>query len=622
GGDGGQVSNLLAVYMVGSDLESDNGYASTDIFEILEVAPQNRTAVEIVLAYGGSDLDGWRGMTIADLSDLETDAGDGIIGNEGLYRRAYKSANMGTQKSLDTFLSYLRENYESERYILVFWDHGDAYRGVCFDENHRYDRLELPELSKSLEKSGLHFDLIGFDACLMANLEIAKSISSSADYMLASETIEPTHGWDYVSFVSYLVENPQVSTPKLGQEIIDSYLDNPEHLRPRTLSLLDLSRTETVLDSFDSLVEAMDSRLLIPKSYCGLGASFTKARKFGVEPKENSEISMDLKSFALQVGEEAPELSGKAKTLLEALDSFVVYARYDLGEAGAYGVSLYSPHAGEKAFRGYNPDTLSETWSGFLGNYLERTCADLLDPTISKTGHSFVVEDNSGLAAVRQVYLSTACKGGPAAGGPIFEVLPAEGRAPLPLPEEKGLEGGPSFVLLGNRPAEKNESGYYSLPAWDGKWIYLRDRNTGSYALMSSIYKGKCEEGKLIFFISEVRLLRDGLSRPCLVHLCLDPVNGTVGAYLNPYEFLQNGELLFSREVLKLEEGDVLSTYAVLYGDNSNPQNWVELGKILVGGGTEYVFDYLPPGTYYSALYAEDYHVNFNMTEPEKLVIE
>jgi len=35
----------------------------------------------------------------------------------------------------------------------------------------------------------------------MANLELAKSIAPSADYLLASETIEPTHGWDYVSFI-------------------------------------------------------------------------------------------------------------------------------------------------------------------------------------------------------------------------------------------------------------------------------------------------------------------------------------------------------------------------------------------------------------------------------------
>ncbi|MDD2440225.1 MAG: clostripain-related cysteine peptidase [Methanosarcinaceae archaeon] len=610
-----QVSNLLAVYMVGSDLESSKGYASADLFEMLKAAPKNQTELEIVIAYGGSDQEGWRGMTIARLSELEKDGQDGIIGNEKLYRKNYKTANMGDQKSLDTFLSYLQENYESERYVLIFWDHGDAYRGVCFDETKNYDRLELSELSASLKNSGLHFELVGFDACLMANLELAKSIAPSADYLLASETIEPTHGWDYVSFIDYYGKNPETSTQALGRKIIDSYLENPQHLRPKTLSLLDLSKTEEVLKNFDSLVEAMDSKLPTPKSYCELGASFTKARKFGVGPKTESEISMDLKSFALQIEKEAPELSEKTKALIESLDAFVLYARRDPEEPEAYGVSLYSPHSGEKTLKTYTQVSLSKTWYGFLENYLERTCADFLEPKISKRGAAFRVEDDSGLATVKQVYLLSPSK--------------TQGL------EEKGT----SFLLLGSRPLEKNNRGYYTPLPWDGKWIYLRNEKTGEYALLSAIYKGKCEEGKLNFFVSEAELLRAGVSRTCLIHLCLDPKAGAVKAYLNPYEALESGKILFSREVLELEEGDVLFTYAILFEKDTldsaliskgaisaqksqSSRNWTKLGKIRVEADTNFVFDYLPQGSYYSALYAEDYRVNFNMTEPEKINIK
>ena len=141
----------------------------------------------------------------------------------------------------------------------------------------------------------------------------------------------------------------------------------------------------------------MDSKLPTPKSYCELGASFTKARKFGVGPKTESEISMDLKSFALQIEKEAPELSEKTKALIESLDAFVLYARRDPEEPEAYGVSLYSPHSGEKTLKAYTQVSLSKTWSGFLENYLERTCADFLEPKISKRGAAFRVEDDSGL---------------------------------------------------------------------------------------------------------------------------------------------------------------------------------------------------------------------------------
>jgi hypothetical protein len=81
----------------------------------------------------------------------------------------------------------------------------------------------------------MHFDLIGFDACLMSTLELAKAVKPSADYMLASESIEPTHGWDYVAFIGYASENPEASAEEIGRVIIDSYLENPSHVPPRTL---------------------------------------------------------------------------------------------------------------------------------------------------------------------------------------------------------------------------------------------------------------------------------------------------------------------------------------------------------------------------------------------------
>ena len=51
------------------------------------------------------------------------------------------------------------------------------------------------------------FDLIGFDACLMATVEVAKVIEPHAKYMIASEEIEPGHGWLWNAVI-------QLYTPK------------------------------------------------------------------------------------------------------------------------------------------------------------------------------------------------------------------------------------------------------------------------------------------------------------------------------------------------------------------------------------------------------------------------
>jgi hypothetical protein len=580
-------STLVAVYMVGSDLESESGYASLDILEILEGAPINQTDMEVVLAYGGAAAEGWKGMTIADLEDLRQDAADGVVGNEAYHRKVYKRANMGDKESLETFLSYIRDNYESEKVLLIFWDHGDAYRGLCFDENHGYDSLEIPELESALAASELHFDLIGFDACLMSTLELAKAVGPFADYMLASETIEPTHGWDYTAFAEYAAEHPDAPPEAVGREIIDSYLENPAHVRPLTLSLLDLSKTDAVLESFDALAAGLESEIANPMAYCGLGASFTGARKFGVEPRQEAEVSMDLKGFTLEVREEVPLLSEEAETLLETLDTFVVYARHDGSVPGAHGISVYSPHATESYYRQYREVSVSETWYGVLGEYMDRTCTDLKEPGISKKGDSFTVKDDSGVASVEQVYFINSARG---------------------------------VILLGKWPVVCSGDSTYCLPEWDGKWVYFRDNRSGAYSLISATYEGENEDGIRILS-TELELQRGGEGRDCLAYLYLDPENGTVDTYLNPYEILENGNILFSREVLSLEAGDDLTAYAPLYG-NDGTRNWTALETISVTDNAGFIFDYLPEGTYYTALYARDFASNFNMSESVEVVLD
>ena len=41
------------------------------------------------------------------------------------------------------------------------------------------------------------FSLIGFDACLMQSYAVVAALSPYANYHLASEELEPAHGWDY-----------------------------------------------------------------------------------------------------------------------------------------------------------------------------------------------------------------------------------------------------------------------------------------------------------------------------------------------------------------------------------------------------------------------------------------
>ena len=116
------------------------------------------------------------------------------------------------------------------RYMLIFWNHGGgSTSGVCFDETADYDGLTIHEINDALynfteANPDFHLDLIGFDACLMATYEAAAHMQYYADFMVASEELEPSLGWNY-AWLNALGENPALDAQGIGVAIADAYME-------------------------------------------------------------------------------------------------------------------------------------------------------------------------------------------------------------------------------------------------------------------------------------------------------------------------------------------------------------------------------------------------------------
>ena len=125
----GSGRKLLALYMVASDLEENDEAGTTDFRELIEGynGLPNKQGVEVIVAFGGADKDGWRGMKFANISQLLADAQDQQFGNEtgsGAYLYQADGAHMGDESSLKLFLDYLRDGYINfDQKFLTFWDH-------------------------------------------------------------------------------------------------------------------------------------------------------------------------------------------------------------------------------------------------------------------------------------------------------------------------------------------------------------------------------------------------------------------------------------------------------------------------------------------------------------------
>ena len=334
-------------YLCGSDLESNGGFATNDLSELMEVElPEN---VNVVIETGGSAV--WQN-DLMDADKLQR----WLYNSEGLQLvDEQPSASMGEAQTLADFLSFAKENYPAEKTAVVFWNHGGgSVTGAAFDEIYGYDSLTLDEMyqafssvwNPSMEKQPL--ELIGFDTCLMATVDVAYTFADLAHYLVASEETEPANGWYYSQWVGTLAQNPSMNGEELGKVICDAYYAGCEEVGTQdntTLSLTDLTKAQTLLDAYDTFgAEALAAACTDPGFFSQFGRVAAQSENYGGNTKEQGYTNMvDLGHMARQsVG-----MLGSAQEVLDALDDCVLYQVGGQYRTEATGLSCYYSYNGD-----------------------------------------------------------------------------------------------------------------------------------------------------------------------------------------------------------------------------------------------------------------------------------
>ncbi len=147
-------------------------------------------------------------------------------------------ANLGDISTLLAFVNWTAANYPAERYMLDIWDHGDGWQGgFCWDETDGTSHLTLPDLVYALPMMrsalGKTIDLLGFDACTMAQCEIAHSVKPYVDIFVGSEALEPGDGWCYNLSFGYLVSKPDTLPELLGKRLVEDFCTYFDVIYPR-----------------------------------------------------------------------------------------------------------------------------------------------------------------------------------------------------------------------------------------------------------------------------------------------------------------------------------------------------------------------------------------------------
>lgn len=341
-------------YLCGSDLESNGGFATIDLMEMMEVQlPEN---VNVIIQTGGAAV--WQNEYV-DPAKLQR----WLFSSEGFHLlEEQETADMGDAQTLYEFLEFANTNFPADKIAVTFWNHGGgSVSGAAFDQIHEMDSLDLNEMYQAFEavwpadKENPALELVGFDTCLMATVDVAAVFQNFSRYLVASEEEEPGNGWYYTGWLGELAKDPSMRGDKLGIAICNSFYEGCEAVGTQdrtTLSVTDLTKLTPLLEAYESFgQEALVAASEDPGFFAELGRAAASSENYGGNTREQGYTNMvDMGHFARQTAWMLPS----AQAVSDALAECVIFQVGGVYRAEATGLSCFYPYSGDvNDYNGY-----------------------------------------------------------------------------------------------------------------------------------------------------------------------------------------------------------------------------------------------------------------------------
>jgi hypothetical protein len=277
--------------------------------------------------------------------------------------------NTGRVGTLVDFVRWGVRAFPAERYALVLWGHGSGHddhnvyrlargtlsprlaahlvrrrlgffqssrraaierggpsRGFGFDDTAA-DFLDNSELRSALLKIrrilGKPLDLLGFDACLMAMVEVAYQARGAAAVLVSSQLTEPGDGWRYDRAFRALVRKPLLDPETLARRIVAAFRET--YGGESTLSAFRVTAVEPLAAEIEFF-----ARSVSPGEYA-------RARRAALDSSPDGPGGhRDLGTFLDAIG---PAAVGARRALAKA----VLAACGRIEDGAASGIDIYLP---------------------------------------------------------------------------------------------------------------------------------------------------------------------------------------------------------------------------------------------------------------------------------------
>ena len=355
----------IFIYLCGSDLESGNGAAVKDIIEMAQATQSEK--VRFVVQTGGANT--WN------YENIDHTKSQRFVVENGDITNVYESddVSMGNPDTLTDYLTWGVQTYPADNMGLILWNHGNgAIYGVCFDEQHESDSLTLREIDGALMSAAQYmtekWEFIGFDACLMGNIEAANILANYAKYMYGSEELEPGAGWNYVEIGNFLAENPTATGAELGTTVCDSFFKGCQEAGDYdccTLAVTDLSKLNDVMSAFNTFAKDIYDEGENAEKLSEMIRGIHSAESFGSNNDNEGYTNMvDLGALVNACG----SYSENASAVLDAINNAVLYKIHGNNHPNACGLSTYFPLKvqGSEELKTYNDLCVSPYYMSFI----------------------------------------------------------------------------------------------------------------------------------------------------------------------------------------------------------------------------------------------------------------
>ncbi|MCL1820583.1 MAG: clostripain-related cysteine peptidase [Oscillospiraceae bacterium] len=570
----------LLWYVNGSDLESGGetghgGAFTRNLKELMTHLPSDHRVNTVIFSGGTSkwETEGFE----PNQNQIHYITRNGLSHGEILPR-----GSIADPDTLADFLNRAVKKFPAERYGLVFWNHGSSVPiGFGFDEVNEPATINSLDIARGIEAGmgGKRLSFIGFDTCLMAAAETAALLAPYADYLVASEELEPNAGWDYAplakALTSPVVKRQKVraySTPELCKIAADAFYDaslkeNPEEAV--TVSVTNLSRMADVVTAAERF--ALAARKELHKgNFSGVAKARAGAKYFG--GADESADMVDLVHLAQRFGNGYPD---EADDLISAVRDAVVYNRRSKNSPNSNGLSVYFPLENEAIMEDYLDVYLS---MGFSENYTSLI-------------REFSAQLSAGDADSKDLDV---------------KVRGEKERFSVTLPKDVAKNA----VSLRGVLLDKFDDDVYLILSFIDAVV---DGDTGHAELPDTWLT---LDGSLL-------CARPGDAGNLSAPVSVNGVDMNLLMARNGNEYSvsgvspDGGENIAASALITLERGDIVTPRYPLFDINSDNEEdgYLPGAPIVVGDGVELIPARLPPGKYYFGFYVVDVYDNHFLTD-------